>query len=458
MSTETLKYIESLRELGDPIVDPFDGKSTFSELSKKGLPWCRYCGARISPAWYSCDWGRDSLCNAHGVRAVLSNGPHNLDLRPYLMECPNPDEPMHPELNSETRFLKVRLRNRAKRGRCASLPKTHSTASNTSKRRRTKPSSPRQQRVRTKPNPKPRTSTRINRIHKPNIKPKPHPRIIKPKPKPLTPTKKCLSPLHHTFFSSLTPKRAGNQKRDDTYRSSSSPERTKKQKIDTPKIYGSSRARVLNERCRGTQIIGRARWLEPINNTIFESNTKKMSNGDFNAASRWLDVNWESEGVVEDALKVRQATNFAVLKDAQSEKIVTCGLLDKVDWAPSGFEYLGTSAALRILIFVTGKNQRRKGYGRYLVACIKDLAMAAMPPKQRYIPIFVCSTEHARKSFWSTPSVGFEDVVDRSAIHNGFSDTCLLQFVVSRHDSPTHHRDMCCAEFSNLKLTIMEGN
>lgn len=74
---------------------------------------------------------------------------------------------------------------------------------------------------------------------------------------------------------------------------------------------------------------------------------------------------------VQEALSVRRASVFAVLRSRTRGNFLSVGLLDIVEWAPSSHVYLGNRKALRILLFLTDPKQRRKGWGRYCIACIK---------------------------------------------------------------------------------------
>lgn len=75
-------------------------KSVYVDLDKKGLPWCRYCGARDTSGWSRGPWASKTLCIPHYVAWWQKK---KLDLSAYAHELPT--EPINPRENTEFKYI-----------------------------------------------------------------------------------------------------------------------------------------------------------------------------------------------------------------------------------------------------------------------------------------------------------------------------------------------------------------
>ena len=78
------------------VLDP----TIYLDLTKRGLPWCRYCGARSTSGWQRGPWGKKSLCIPHYVAWWQKK---TLDLKEELGK-PFPTQPLNPSVNTEFKY------------------------------------------------------------------------------------------------------------------------------------------------------------------------------------------------------------------------------------------------------------------------------------------------------------------------------------------------------------------
>ena len=90
------------------ILDP----SVYTELDLKGLPWCRYCGARETSGWSRGPWGSRNLCIPHYVAWWQKK---TLDLSPHAGTLPQ--QPINPSENTEFKYKAWKIEQERKRER-----------------------------------------------------------------------------------------------------------------------------------------------------------------------------------------------------------------------------------------------------------------------------------------------------------------------------------------------------
>ena len=78
------------------VLDP----TIYLDLTERGLPWCRYCGARSTSGWQRGPWGKKSLCIPHYVAWWQKK---TLDLKEELGK-PFPTQPLNPSVNTEFKY------------------------------------------------------------------------------------------------------------------------------------------------------------------------------------------------------------------------------------------------------------------------------------------------------------------------------------------------------------------
>ena len=74
-------------------------KEVYVELDRKGLPWCRYCGARDTSGWSRGPWASKTLCIPHYVAWWQKK---KLDLSAYADALPT--QPINPHENTEFKY------------------------------------------------------------------------------------------------------------------------------------------------------------------------------------------------------------------------------------------------------------------------------------------------------------------------------------------------------------------